>query len=362
MRTIRIISILLLISVLIGLSAWTVRAAPLGTPTNPGITNLVAWWSMDETSGTRYDSHGTNHLTDNNTVGYASAVKSNGADFEKDNTEYLSIADNDSLSMGSSDITFFGWVNVESPTVNSIIFIKPQEYRLFLYSDKALRFSTWDNAGNLSLVDKYSIIPGTPAFVVAWTDKANGTMNLQINNGSVTSAAVTNRNFDHSNPFSLSDSSMSYPFDGVMDEFGFYKRVLSADEREWLYNAGAGRSYSELEVPTATPTVTSTATATATNTFTPTSTTTDVPTNTATETATNTSTPTETFTPTPTETLTPTITNTPGPSRTPNGDAAKVITYGDTATVTAISLLCMVIILAFLTWLVITTLQKRKGK
>lgn len=30
--------------------------------------NLISWWSLDEASGTRYDSHGTNHLTDNNTV------------------------------------------------------------------------------------------------------------------------------------------------------------------------------------------------------------------------------------------------------------------------------------------------------
>ena len=31
-------------------------------------TSLVSWWGLDETSGTRYDAHGTNHLTDNATV------------------------------------------------------------------------------------------------------------------------------------------------------------------------------------------------------------------------------------------------------------------------------------------------------
>jgi len=34
-------------------------------------TSLVSYWNLIETSGTRNDSHGTNHLTDNNTVGYA---------------------------------------------------------------------------------------------------------------------------------------------------------------------------------------------------------------------------------------------------------------------------------------------------
>lgn len=34
-------------------------------------TSLVSYWNLVETSGTRNDSHGTNHLTDNNTVGHA---------------------------------------------------------------------------------------------------------------------------------------------------------------------------------------------------------------------------------------------------------------------------------------------------
>ena len=33
-------------------------------------TSLISYWSMDETSGTRYDSFGTNNLTSNNNVGY----------------------------------------------------------------------------------------------------------------------------------------------------------------------------------------------------------------------------------------------------------------------------------------------------
>ena len=33
---------------------------------------------------------------------------------------------------------------------------------------------------------------------------------------------------------------------GSLDEFCIYKRVLSADEISWLYNAGAGRTYADL--------------------------------------------------------------------------------------------------------------------
>ena len=37
-------------------------------------TDLVSWWSLSETSGIRYDQHGTNNLTDNNSVGWAAGI------------------------------------------------------------------------------------------------------------------------------------------------------------------------------------------------------------------------------------------------------------------------------------------------
>jgi hypothetical protein len=45
------------------------------------LTNLLAHWKFDEVSGTRFDSHGTAHLSDNNAVGSASGVLGNCADF-----------------------------------------------------------------------------------------------------------------------------------------------------------------------------------------------------------------------------------------------------------------------------------------
>lgn len=35
---------------------------------NPLLTDLVAWWSLEEGSGTRYDSHGNLHLNDPTTL------------------------------------------------------------------------------------------------------------------------------------------------------------------------------------------------------------------------------------------------------------------------------------------------------
>ena len=45
-------------------------------------TNLISYWKLDETSGTRVDSVGNNDLTDNNTVLYGAGKQGNGADLE----------------------------------------------------------------------------------------------------------------------------------------------------------------------------------------------------------------------------------------------------------------------------------------
>ena len=59
-------------------------------------TNLVSWWDLDELSGTRYDRHGTNHLTET-----FSNVLTN-SDFE-------------TLGAGGSDV-FAGWIEVSTGT------------------------------------------------------------------------------------------------------------------------------------------------------------------------------------------------------------------------------------------------------
>src|SRR3990167_7395409 len=101
--------------------------------TNPGTTGLISWWSLDEASGQRNDSHGSNHLTDNNTVLSAAGKVGNAADFEKSNSEFLSIADNPNLSTGDIDFTIAIWVKPETasfPILGKITNPSPLEYSI----------------------------------------------------------------------------------------------------------------------------------------------------------------------------------------------------------------------------------------
>jgi hypothetical protein len=55
-------------------------------------SGAISWWDFDERGGTRYDSIGTNHLTDPKGVGYAAGISGNAASFTGSNN--LSITSN----------------------------------------------------------------------------------------------------------------------------------------------------------------------------------------------------------------------------------------------------------------------------
>src|SRR3972149_3788310 len=60
----------------------------------PSSSDIVSRWRLGEANGVREDTAGNNDLSDNNTVLAAAAqFGANGADFELDTAESLSIAD-----------------------------------------------------------------------------------------------------------------------------------------------------------------------------------------------------------------------------------------------------------------------------
>ena len=77
------------------------------------IDTLVSLWRLEEASGSRDDTWGSNNLTDNNTVGQAAGKLGDAADFNDAADEYLSLADNVSLDH-TSGLTVTGWVWFDS--------------------------------------------------------------------------------------------------------------------------------------------------------------------------------------------------------------------------------------------------------
>ena len=51
---------------------------------NGNPSGAISWWDLDERSGTRNDKIGSNHLTDNNSVGYAAGIASGAVQYDGD--------------------------------------------------------------------------------------------------------------------------------------------------------------------------------------------------------------------------------------------------------------------------------------
>lgn len=81
------------------------------------LDNLVSWWKLDEASGQRNDSHGTNHLTDVNTVTQIAGKVGNAAQFTAGNSENLTVADNASFAFTTAFSLCF-WIRMPTLATN----------------------------------------------------------------------------------------------------------------------------------------------------------------------------------------------------------------------------------------------------
>jgi hypothetical protein len=237
-----------------GESAYPVTfETPLST--SPLNSSVVAFWKLEEASGTRADATGRgNNLTDNNTVTQAAGKIGNAASFASASSEYLSCADNADLSTGDVDFTIAGWFYLTTKTAAMDLLAKwgasgNFEYILFydLGTDRFV-FTVSNNgtaAATVSASTFGSPAVGTWYFVVVYHDATGNLLGISVNNGAFNTLAHTTGVFNSTAGFRLGarDSGSAAYFNGRADAVGFWKRLLSSAEITELYNAGAGREY-----------------------------------------------------------------------------------------------------------------------
>lgn len=220
-------------------------------------TSLISYWKLGEASGTRVDSHGSNDLTDNNTVLSAAGILGDAADFEYANSEYLNHTDNTDLSTGDIDFTFACWIKAETLPGSTVFACKggfgALEWFLDCNNGTNIRFVI---SGLQTVTSTGTISTGNWYFVVAWHDATANTINLQINDGSVDTLSSVTGPTDGAGDFYLGflgDFGMYW--DGLIDEAAFWKRTLTSGERTEIYNSGAGLSYDDWDVVSGQPTI-----------------------------------------------------------------------------------------------------------
>lgn len=219
------------------------------------LDGLVSYWKLDEASGTREDAHGSNDLTDNNTVGVDDGILNDGADFERANAEYLSIADASQVGLDlSGDFSVSFWTKLESWDGFTGFFSKwstgdtQRAYRLINGGEGLLQLNVSSNGANPpGLIETWSPSTGVWYHVVVTYDLSAGTATFYIDGvqlgspqtGGATSIHNSSAAFILGRQTTTNDNYM----DGLIDEFGIWSRVLDASEVVELYNSGAGLAY-----------------------------------------------------------------------------------------------------------------------
>lgn len=213
------------------------------------LTDLVAYWKLVEVGGTRADSVGANTLTDNNSVLSAAGIQSNAAAFVSASSQRLSVASNAAVVMDTVSFTISCWCYFQAVNVTQGIVTKKgasNEYNLYLFSSGKFTFELYgQTSGSTTLFSTPSAVINAWHFVVAWWDRDARTLNIQINDGAIASAAATfvGETRKNTNDLNIGSYGTTLYNNGRIDEVGLWKRILTTAEKTSLYAGGAGISY-----------------------------------------------------------------------------------------------------------------------
>lgn len=212
----------------------------------PKRTNIQGLWHLEEESGIRIDeSINENTLQDNNTVLFGAGKIGNAADFENDNSEYLSIADGVQVGLDiTGEITILTWIKPE--TMNTIDIVlgrydygnNQRAYRMQIGSTNSnvTAMLSPDGTAFTSAVSASDVVSNGTLVHIGFT--LNQTTNkIQIYVDGVASGAAVDYATDIHNstaPFAIgciyNDDVATYFFDGLVDEPIVWNTCLTAEE------------------------------------------------------------------------------------------------------------------------------------
>jgi len=238
----------------------TATATPTATPTpsppgNTFLTNLYAYYKLDEASGssaTDASGHGRTLSNWGPTIGTAAGIINTSRDFTgTGGTTLIRNQNTTDFFCGANPFSFSFWVKFDAyPNFNDIgLFnryepLGQREYIVFLNA------STHKITFNIDAADglhSAGVAWGTVASLGTWYHVAGGwdgtNIKLSVNAGTFVTAPFSTPMRNGGDNFKLGYEAQS--LDGKMDEFGFWiSRSLTQTEIGQLYNNGAGLPFS----------------------------------------------------------------------------------------------------------------------
>lgn len=201
--------------------------------------SLVAYYKMDETSGSIYDYSGKNNHGTNYGAGYGAAGRV-GYALDFDGTDYVNVGDNGNLTRES--ITIAAWVKAtQLDNWNGIITNKPDtNHGINLQMGTAQNIAALVGNGSACTY----VMTAWPPSVDTWYHVV-----ITHNGSDDNNILYVDGNKEAEKTYVLAYSlpvdtiigrfyTPSLPFKGLIDEVRIYDRVLSGDEVKELYNKG----------------------------------------------------------------------------------------------------------------------------
>lgn len=237
------------VSMALSLLALTSVSATGNQPPHALADDLIAYWTLNETSGTRADVVGSNDLSESGAVGYAPGKVGNAAAFS--GAERLSVTDNTVLT-SSNGFTVTLWLYIQAisseqtPAAASLGSLGGFPYEWVIVpmclESCGLYFSINGSADPAELFSD-PLTLNTWHFVVAWYDASTQVMAISVD-GMTTEQPWLEGIEDLTDvPLFLNGADGGIGFTGRVDEVGFWNRALTPDERALLYNNGEGCNY-----------------------------------------------------------------------------------------------------------------------
>jgi len=220
-----------------------------GIPT----AGLVHEWLMEEASGVRYDTIGTDHLTASAAIGSAAGKVGTAASTAAADRNFVPPGVGGLMTFSGTSMTVSLWCNAAGlgdGTAN-------QNY-LFSYAGNvngSLNLLYWGNLGvnkfrvyNDASGAKVATWPTTPTtgawyHILAWFDGADKKCSIRVDGGAVyTAASATSAALGVNKETRVMGTPFApgYSWHGLLDQVRVYDRLLSTPEQDALYNGGSG--------------------------------------------------------------------------------------------------------------------------
>lgn len=217
--------------------------------------NLISYWKLDESSGTRVDSHGSYDLTEVASTPSGTGKINNGIEpvagtpFSR-----LSAGDISDLEIDDEPFCISVWVQIanKSNDITAVTkgdeFTTGIEYRLkYLFGTDELNFEVGGTTVQANALGSPTL--NTWYHVYCWHDPDSDIIGIRINDSLEDTIAHSTGSAGEAKEFMVGNgvNSIIWEFQewiGKIDELGIWKgRLLESSEITTLYNGGNGYSY-----------------------------------------------------------------------------------------------------------------------